>query len=199
MVIYCIKLFGIDALRFNGMDATDAAIVGGTAMAWYAIFNGLGRIIWGIVSDKLGRKRAIVAMTFFQGIIMLMLYHIFISFALAGGFIIAACIIGFNFGGNFALFPAATADFFGNKNVGSNYGWMFTAYGVAGILGPQLAGVFKDSAGNAATPVVWMTPFIIAGVACIIGGVIMLLTKPPKTEAEKAEVHQRDSKLSPTA
>ncbi|MEZ5149416.1 MAG: hypothetical protein R2759_20695 [Bacteroidales bacterium] len=69
---------------------------------------------------------------------------------------------------------AATADFFGNKN-GSNYGWMFTA-GEWPVFGPQLAGVFKDSAGNAASPVVWMTPFIIAGVACVIGGVIMILT-----------------------
>jgi MFS family permease len=179
MVIYCIKLFGIDTLKYHGFE--NAAIIGGTAMAWYAIFNGLGRIVWGMLSDKLGRKRSIVAMTFFQGIIMLMMYHVFISFALSTGFIVAACIIGFNFGGNFALFPAATADFFGNKNVGSNYGWMFTAYGAAGILGPQLAGVFKDSAGSATTPIIWMTPFIIAGVLCILGGVIMMLTKPPKS------------------
>jgi MFS family permease len=179
MVIYCIKLFGIDALNYHGFE--NAGLIAGTAMAWYAIFNGLGRIVWGMVSDRIGRKSAIVAMTFFQGIIMLMLYHVFITFALSTGFIIAACVIGFNFGGNFALFPAATADFFGNKNVGSNYGWMFTAYGVAGILGPQLAGVFKDSAEASSGPVVWMTPFIIAGVACILGGVIMLLTKPPKT------------------
>ena len=196
MVIYCIKLFGIDALRYHGFK--DAALIGGTAMAWYAIFNGLGRILWGMASDKMGRKRAIIAMTFFQGIIMLMLYHVFINFALSTGFIIAACVIGFNFGGNFALFPAATADFFGNKNVGSNYGWMFTAYGVAGILGHQLAGVFKDSAGSAASPVVWMTPFIIAGVACILGGVIMMLTKPPRSYEVKVKTGQADAELSPS-
>ena len=56
--------------------------------------------------------------------------------ALATGFIVAASLIGFNFGGNFALFPAATADYFGDKSVGSNYGWVFTAYGDAGTAGP---------------------------------------------------------------
>lgn len=178
MVIYCIRLFGIDALNYHGFE--NAGIIAGTAMAWYAIFNGLGRILWGMASDKIGRKTSIIAMTLFQGIIMLMLYHVFINFALSTGFIIAASIIGFNFGGNFALFPAATADFFGNKSLGSNYGWMFTAYGFAGILGPQLAGYFKDSAAGSGAPVVWMTPFIIAGVLCIVGTIIMALTKPPK-------------------
>jgi len=188
MVIYCIKLFGVDALKFNGMDAADAAIIGGTAMAWYAIFNGLGRILWGMVSDKIGRKNAIVAMTLFQGIIVLMTYHIFIHFGFSTGFIFAASVIGFNFGGNFALFPAITADYFGNKNLGNNYGWMFTAYGIAGILGPQLAGWFKDSAAGSGAPNVWMTPFIIAGVACILGAIIMKTTKPPKIDEEEVSV-----------
>lgn len=184
MVIYCIKLFGIDALEHNSV--VNAGAITGTAMAWYAIFNGLGRIAWGTVSDKLGRRKSIILMTFFQGIIMLMIYHIFIKYGITAGFIAAACIIGFNFGGNFALFPAITADFFGNKTVGRNYGWMFTAYGVAGIAGPQLAGYFKDSASGSGEPVIWMTPFIIAGVACIIGGIIMMVTKPPKGDKKEA-------------
>ncbi len=178
MVIYCIKLFGIDALEHN--EVKNAGVITGTAMAWYAIFNGLGRIVWGMISDKLGRKRAIFFMTVLQGVIMLMIYHIFIRYGHTAGFIASACIIGFNFGGNFALFPAITADFFGNKTVGKNYGWMFTAYGIAGIAGPQLAGYFKDAATASSGPIVWMTPFIVAGVACLIGSIIILLTKPPK-------------------
>jgi len=148
-------------------------------MAWYAISNGVGRIAWGTVSDRIGRRAAIVIMTASQGIVMLMIYHIFISLGLVAGFIVAACLIGFNFGGNFALFPAATADFFGNKNVGSNYGWLFTAYGVAGIAGPPLAGYFKDAATGVSQPVVWMAPFVIAGTACLVGAFIMALTTPP--------------------
>lgn len=189
MVIYCIKLFGIDALSYAKLGSLNptnpefketvawASSIAGTAMATYAILNGLGRIIWGIVSDKIGRKTSIFLMCLIQGIIMLLLYKL-------GGssttFIVAAAIIGFNFGGNFALFPAATADFFGNKTVGKNYGLVFFAYGIAGIAGPQIAGYFKDAAQGAETPAAWLTPFIIAGVACILGAVIILFIKSPK-------------------
>jgi len=179
MVIYCIQLFGLDALESRGVE--NAIVITGTAMAWYAIFNGLGRILWGIISDRIGRKAAIIAMSTFQGIIMLSLYHGFINFGLATGLIVGASFVGFNYGGIFALFPAITADYFGNKQVGRNYGWIFTAYGVAGITGPLLAGVFKDAAAMGASPKVWMTPFLIAGLACLIGSLIMLFTNAPKS------------------
>ncbi|MGK2925788.1 MAG: L-lactate MFS transporter [Lysobacterales bacterium] len=178
MVIYCIQLFGIDALEFRGVP--DAIIVTGTAMAWYAIFNGLGRILWGMISDRIGRKAAIITMSAFQGLIMLAMYHGFISFGLSLGLIVGASLIGFNYGGIFALFPAITADYFGDRQVGRNYGWVFTSYGVAGLLGPLLAGVFKDAAAVGGSPIAWMTPFIIAGVACLLGALIMLLTNPPE-------------------
>ena len=177
MVIYSIKLFGIDALEHHGVIGAGA--ITGTAMAWYAIFNGVGRIAWGSISDRIGRKMTITLMAALQGLTMLMTYHIFISFGLVYGFIIAAALIGFNYGGSFALFPAITADYFGNKNVGSNYGWMFTAYGVAGLAGPLLAGYFKDAAQGASQPAVWMTPFIIAGGVCLLGAVIMAFTTRP--------------------
>ncbi len=178
MVIYCIRLFGVDALQASGAttDTATAGMIAGTAMAWYAILNGLGRIIWGTVSDKIGRKIALFLMCLFQGIIML-------AFLKMGGskvgLIVGACIIGFNFGGNFALFPTATADFFGTKNLGPNYGWVFLAYGVAGIAGPQVAGYFKDAAKTSGAGVAaWNTPFIVAGVACLAAAVIALLLKP---------------------
>ncbi len=177
MVIYCIQLFGLDALEFHGVE--NAIVITGTAMAWYAIFNGLGRILWGMISDKIGRKAAIIAMSAFQGVIMLSMYHGFINFGLAFGLIVGASFVGFNYGGIFALFPAITADYFGNKEVGRNYGWVFTAYGVAGITGPLLAGVFKDAASMADSPVMWMTPFLIAGIACLVGALIMLVTNTP--------------------
>jgi MFS family permease len=178
MVIYCIQLFGLDALEFHGVE--NAIVITGTAMAWYAIFNGLGRILWGMISDRIGRKAAIIAMSAFQGLVMLVLYHGFINLALATGLVIGASLIGFNYGGIFALFPAITADYFGNKEVGRNYGWVFTAYGVAGLAGPLLAGSFKDAASTGGSPQVWMTPFVIAGVACLIGALLMIFTHTPK-------------------
>jgi OFA family oxalate/formate antiporter-like MFS transporter len=92
------------------------------------------------------------------------------------GLYIAAAVIGFNFGGNFALFPAATADFFGNKNVGTNYPWVFMAYGVGGIVGPILGGAMGDAKA-------WMWAFIPAGIACIVAAMIAMMLKPPKHAA----------------
>jgi len=178
MVIYCIKLFGIDVLEHHGIAGAGA--IAGTAMAWYAIFNGLGRIAWGGISDRIGRQAAITVNVALQGVIMLIAYHVFTRFGQQYGFIVAAALIGFNYGGCFALFPAITADYFGNKNVGSNYGWMFTAYGIAGLAGPLLAGYFKDAAQGSAEPVVWMAPFIIAGAVCLLGAVIISFAARPR-------------------
>lgn len=178
MVIGIIKLFGIDALKANGMDAAEASATAGTAMAlFYALANGLGRIIWGIVSDTLGRKLSLILMMGIQGIVMLLFFNMGGTPALL---FLGAALIGFNFGGNFALFPAATADFFGNKNVGKNYGWMFTAYGVGGIAGPIMAGIFKDI-GTAKGVDAWYPAFIIAGIACLVAAVIGMMLRPPKT------------------
>lgn len=177
MVIYSISLFGIDALQAaQAVDGpAQAAAIAGTAMAWYAIFNGLGRVIWGGISDRLGRKWSLLMMCCFQAFIMLVFFEMGTA---VSSFILAAAIIGFNFGGNFALFPAATADYFGSKNLGTNYGWIFLSFGLAGVAGPQIAGYFRDAAG-AGDISTWSTSFTIAGIACIFAAGLSLLLKPP--------------------
>lgn len=171
MVIGVIQLFGKDALTAAGMTPDKANIIAGTAMGlFYALMNGFGRIIWGTVSDKIGRKTSIVLMSALQGIIMIVFYFICQrEFCLY----LSAAIIGFNFGGNFALFPAATADYFGNKNVGTNYPWVFMAYGVGGVVGPVLGGVMGDAKA-------WMWAFVPAGIACLIMAVAALKLSIPK-------------------
>ncbi|MEZ4396401.1 MAG: OFA family MFS transporter [Candidatus Krumholzibacteriia bacterium] len=171
MTIGIIKLFGIDALKASGHDAASASAIAGTAMAvFYSLANGIGRIAWGAMSDKLGRKLSITLMTAVQGVMMLLFYWMGGNTALL---YLGATIIGFNFGGNFALFPTATADFFGTAHVGQNYGWMFTAYGVGGIVGPIMAGAFRDSGS-------WLPAFIISGVLCLVAAGIALALKPPR-------------------
>jgi len=177
MVIGVIALFGIDALKASGLDETSAKVAAGTAMAvFYSLANALGRIGWGSISDKLGRKTSLFLMLLIQGVVMLLFYKMGSTVAT---FYLAATLVGFNFGGNFALFPAATADYFGNKTVGLNYGWVFSAYGVGGILGPQLAAHFKDAAvgGNVEA---WMTPFMIAGIACLAAAAVALTLNTPR-------------------
>jgi OFA family oxalate/formate antiporter-like MFS transporter len=187
MVIGCIALFGIDALRSAGLDEVTATARAGTAMAvFFALANGLGRIGWGMISDKLGRKASLFVMFLLQGIVMLLFYQMGFN---VWTLYLGAAVIGFNFGGNFALFPAATADCFGNKNVGTNYGWVFTSYGVGGIVGPVIGGRFREAASQAAEqaggqidPSAWATPFIIAGIACLAAAGLALALHSPKSE-----------------
>ncbi len=163
LVIGILKPYGI----YNGLNATTAA----NAVGVLALFNGAGRIIWGMASDKIGRKNAMTLMFLLQGVMMLALIKMGSTEMTLS---IAAAWIGFNFGGNLALFPSTTADYFGIKNVGMNYGLMFTAYGVAGIAGPILAGSVFDMTGS------YLWAFIPAGIACIIAAGISLALKPPQ-------------------
>ena len=164
MTIGNIKLFGIEALQKGGLTADRASAVAGTAMAvFYSIANGLGRIAWGTISDKIGRKTALILMCILQGAIMLVFYWMG---SVEWLFYLGATIIGFNFGGNFSLFPTMTADLFGTASVGRNYGWVFTAYGVGGIIGPIMAATIRDASQN------WVAAFVISGVACLVAAVI---------------------------
>jgi len=170
MVIGNLKDFGISA----GLSGEAA----GTALGLLALFNGLGRIAWGTISQKLTAKMSLVLMAMLQGVMMFMLVKMGGSTLALG---IAGCWIGFNFGGNFALFPLLTLENFGGKNLGANYGAVFTAYGVGGIAGPIIAGYFRDSLGK------FGPSFIIAAVACIAAALIGFALRPPKLEpAEEA-------------
>jgi MFS transporter, OFA family, oxalate/formate antiporter len=151
------------------MDPVTASAVAGTAMAvFFSLANGLGRIIWGMLSDKLGRKNSIIIMTATQGILVILFTY------MAGNeylLYLGATLIGFNFGGNFALFPTITADTFGAKNVGQNYPFVFLAYGVGGIAGPILGGRLGDL-GN------FPLAFTISGIAVLLGTVLTIMVKP---------------------
>ena len=163
LVIGNLKPFGV----YSGLTAA----VAGSAVGILALFNAGGRITWGFVSDKIGRANSMIIMFLLQGIMMLVLMKMGSTVLLLT---IAAAWVGFNYGGIFALFPSATADFFGTKNLGVNYGFVFTSYGVAGIFGPILGGKVFDLTGS------YLYAFIPAGVLCIIAAGLALITKNPK-------------------
>jgi OFA family oxalate/formate antiporter-like MFS transporter len=170
MVIKCLKNFGV-------LEGGLTAAAAGSALGLLALFNGLGRVVWGTISHKLTAKGSIVLMCILQGIMMFFLLGMGSKPATLA---IAACWIGFNFGGNFALFPLLTLENFGTKNLGANYGAVFTSYGVGGILGPVMAGRVWDTMGT------FKTAFIIAGIACIIAAGLAFILKPIKAEEAKA-------------
>ena len=173
MSIGLMKLYPMEALRNNNFSEVEASAIAGTAMAvFFALANGIGRIVWGIVSDKIGRKKSIIIMTAMQGVVVILFTY------MAGNEILlylGATLIGFNFGGNFALFPSYTADTFGAKSVGMNYPFVFLAYGVGGLLGPILGGKLGDTDNFALA-------FTISGIAVLIGTVLTIMVKQAKKE-----------------
>jgi OFA family oxalate/formate antiporter-like MFS transporter len=152
---------GFLAHGFNLSSTNDFAVLG--AAVCLPIFNGIGRIVWGQISDKIGRRKSLISMFVFQGIMMTALFYSTVNQHV---FYIVAALIGFNFGGNFALFPAATADSFGAETLGLNYGFVFTSYGIGGILGPILAGAVQDAGMS------FLYAFIPAALMCLAAGTI---------------------------
>jgi len=171
MSIGLMKLFPKEALQAAGMAAADADKTAGTAMAvFFSLANGVGRIAWGTMSEKLGRKTSIFVMLATQGALVVLFQWMAGTPALL---FLGATLIGFNFGGNFALFPTITADTFGTKNIAQNYPWVFLAYGVGGIGGPILGGKLGDM-GN------FPTAFTICGVLCLAAAAVAYMVRPPK-------------------
>lgn len=109
-----------------------------------AVFNALGRIAGGHLSDKLGR------ITYLR-VVFLVLAANMLAFSFYTSILllcIGAAITGFCYGSIFAVIPATTADFFGLKHFGANYGLVFTAWGFGGFLGPMSAAAIMDASGN---------------------------------------------------
>ncbi|MDR3562174.1 MAG: OFA family MFS transporter [Negativicutes bacterium] len=109
-----------------------------------ALFNTGGRLVSGHLSDKFGRLRVMRAIFLLQAINFLLFASYGSSLLLAAG----VMLTGLCYGSAFALFPVTVADFYGVKNLGGNYGLVFSAWGVAGLLGPLLAGWVVDVFGT---------------------------------------------------
>jgi len=175
MSIGLMKLYPMEALQGAGYSAAEASAISGTAMAiFFSLANGIGRIAWGSLSDLMGRKASIIIMTATQGLCVLAFPTMAQSELIL---YVGATFIGFNFGGNFALFPTMTADTFGPKNVGQNYPFVLLSYGSGGILGPILGGMLGDM-GN------FPLAFTICGALCLVGAVLTYNVHKPEKGAE---------------
>ncbi|WP_062532147.1 L-lactate MFS transporter [Jeotgalibaca dankookensis] len=128
--------------------------------------NTLGRIFWGSVSDKLGRYKTVMMMFVVSGTGPMLLNFTTTLGKFAG--ILGLIFIALSFGGFLGSFPGITAEKWGASKSASNYGWMFTAYGIAAIFGPSLASSIRESTGSYSMALV-----ISAGMA-VIGATMIL-------------------------
>ena len=152
----------------------DKAVAAG-GLGTMALFNGLGRLVHGSISDKIGRKNTVMLMFAEYLVAFLLLLPNADSFT---KWLVGICIVGFAFGGFLALLPSLTADYFGTKSLGTNYGYMFTAYGIAGISGPFMIDAIRASAGA------FTNAMYFISVACVAGIGLVLLTRKPAPKGE---------------
>jgi OFA family oxalate/formate antiporter-like MFS transporter len=162
------------------MGGTNAILSAGAALGVMSVFNGAGRLGWGAFSDRLGRRPALLGMAAVSMLACLGFLRTASSFwPLLSGL----CLAAFAYGGYLALMPSMTADYFGAKNVGANYGLLFTAWGLCGFLVPgYFAGIMDNArlAGDLARGYREMYS-TLAGIALAAGAVAALLRPPTRS------------------
>ncbi|MGQ9677725.1 MAG: L-lactate MFS transporter [bacterium] len=136
-----------------------------------AIFNTIGRIFWGRISDSIGRTKALSLMFLINAVATI---GYFLIPTLPGIFWVGIALVGSSFGGYLAIYPAVTADYYGTKYSGINYGLVFTAYGTGGLLSNIFAPRIKEITGN------YNLAFIVTAVLCLFAmAIISFFLHPP--------------------
>jgi OFA family oxalate/formate antiporter-like MFS transporter len=153
-----------------GLDVRSAGI----AIVVLSVFNGLGRLAFGAVSDKIGRKNTFLVAFALEIVTFLLVLPNAKDFA---SYAIGVSLIGATYGAFMGVMPSITADYFGTKNIGVNYAWVYTAWGAAGILGPMVGVMMKGA---------WVHSFYLLAGICVVGMIIMALTHPPAPRKAQA-------------
>jgi OFA family oxalate/formate antiporter-like MFS transporter len=164
----------IAAVQMTGIE------LGFVLVAVLAIGNAAGRIVAGVVSDRIGGIRTMLVVFTLQALMMGLL-------AISGtvmALVPVAAVVGFCYGANLSLFPSTTAGFFGTKHLGVNYGLVFTAWGVGGVFGSMTAGTIVDSTGS------YGVAYAIAAGLCVLAAGLTLVTKPPAPLREIASAEE---------
>jgi len=149
------------------------------AVAVMAIGNAAGRIVAGVLSDKIGRRWTLMLVLLVQAALM------FIAIPVTGStdgakfvIVLVATLIGFNYGANLSLFPSFAKDLWGLKSFGMNYGILFTAWGVGGFALSGLAQRLKAASGN------FNSSFATAAALLLVAAALTFLIKTPKPKTE---------------
>ncbi|WP_350316733.1 OFA family MFS transporter [Pectobacterium aroidearum] len=161
--LYLIGIVKDIGVQMAGMDMAMAA----NAVSAIAIFNTVGRIVLGALSDSVGRMRVISFTLFVTILAVSMMTFLPLNPVL---FFICVSAIAFCFGGNITVFPAIVGDFFGLKNHSKNYGVIYQGFGIGALSGSFIA---AQLGGFQAT-------FMAIIIMSVVSLLITLWVKPPK-------------------
>jgi OFA family oxalate/formate antiporter-like MFS transporter len=148
-------------------------LTAGTLVFVASLFNGIGRMFWASLSDKLGRKNVFLLILGTQIPVFLLLPKV-TSVPLFGAL---CCYILFCYGGGFATMPCFATDTFGPKNIGSIYGSILLAWSVAGVVGPMLMERIKQISGN------FGSALNIASILLVMGFLLTTLYRHPPNQS----------------
>ena len=162
---------GVAGMAKQGMGQLAWIVV-----ALMAVGNASGRVVAGILSDKIGRANTLFIMLTFQSIVIFSL--MFITPTQVMLLVLAATLIGFNYGTNLSLFPSVTKDFFGLKNFGVNYGLVFSAWGIGGFIFPRVSQMIVAYTNSP------KMAYLMAGGLLVVGAILAVVTKAPGAERE---------------
>jgi len=158
------------------LDPKAVALFASALVSSLGLANAFGRVLWGFVSDWLGRIPSLCLMFLITAVTMFLLPKLALDrFALLpAGLLIAAC-----YGGYLGTFPSICADYFGGKNMQVNYALLFFGFAVAAIAGPTVAGKVLQRNGN------YDQAYLIAGAVAAAGAIISLLLAMVQSKASK--------------
>ncbi|MCD9551220.1 MFS transporter [Photobacterium carnosum] len=151
-------------------DMTDAAHL----VVILALFNTSGRVLAGMLCDKIGGLKTL-SLSFVLSITNMLLFP---HYSTHLSLIIGMAIAGLCYGTLPAVFPSLTAGFYGLKNYGTNYGVVYTAWGVSGFIGPVIAASAVDTTGN------YQLAYFYSTIIMAIAFVFSLFTKNPKKQSQ---------------
>lgn len=164
------------------------------AVAIMAVGNAAGRIVAGVLSDKIGRVRTLVIMLFAQAVLMLGAIPVVgAEDSSAILLVLVATFIGFNYGTNLALFPSLTKDYWGLKNFGMNYGILFTSWGVGGFVLSRLSQMFQTRTGS------FTLSLLFAGFMLIVGAMMTLTLEKSKADEALEEAFAEEEAETETS
>ncbi len=122
------------------VEPATLAAYGATLIAVSSICNGLGRLFWGLLSDRIGRVRVFRILLASQMVVFGVLMTETNPWVFSG----LVCYVLLCFGGGFATMPSFVLDVFGTSKMSTIYGAVLTAWAAAGIFGPLYVGYLKD-------------------------------------------------------